>query len=317
MTNLPYIPTEYSVKPGIKKLGDENHFIIDELLPLYKNEKQDARAENLSEYYLERVESKKWGFTEIQQANQKHMMKTACFWMAEQLSKEYKYISFFSEDEYYVLDNEITGETVYVDEDLQVMQVTKSPLCMCAKQCSGCKHPTPTYVNLFDALCSQIQEDVCVMQHDRLVSAHVCLPSWWSPREKMMMSMAEIHKDVPGMDQTAYEHIWNACLHKGPFIRYNWTLTSSPILNQHPSKNIGKDFDKDDLFLRVERQVLKGITETQSVLFLIRTYVADVKTLEKSQREALANAIDKMSYEELKYKGLTNHQESVILRCIN
>ena len=129
--------------------------------------------------------------------------------------------------------------------------------------------------------------------------------------------MAEIHKDVPGLEQTSYEHIWNACLHKGPFIRYNWTLTSSPILNQHPSKNIGKDFDKDDLFLRVERQVLKGITETQSVVFLIRTYVADVKTLEKSQREALANAIDKMSYEELKYKGLTNHQESVILRCIN
>ena len=56
MTQLPYIPTEYSVKPGIKKLGDENHFIIDELLPLYKNEKQDARAENLSEYYLERKE---------------------------------------------------------------------------------------------------------------------------------------------------------------------------------------------------------------------------------------------------------------------
>ena len=304
MTNLPYVPTEYTVKPGIKKLEGENHFIIDKLLPLYKNEKQDARAENLSEYYLERIESKKWGFTEIQQANQKHMMKTACFWMAEQLSKEYKYISFFSEDEYYVLDNEITGETVYVDEDLQVMQVTKSPICTCAKQCSGCKYPIPNYVNLFDAICSQIQEDVCVMQHDRLVSAHVCLPSWWSPKEKMMMSMAEMHKDVPGMDKTAYEHIWNACLHKGPFIRYNWTLTSSPILNQHPSKNIGKDFDKDDLFLRVERQVLKGIAEVQSVVFLIRTFVADIKTLAKEQRNTLAEVINKMNNEEISYKGL-------------
>ena len=106
-------------------------------------------------------------------------------------------------------------------------------------------------------------------------------------------------------------------MNKGPFIRYNWTLTSSPILNQHPTKNIGKDFDNGDLFLRVERQVLKGFAEIHSVLFLIRTYVADVKTLEKSQREALANAIDKMSDEELKYKGLTNHKECVILRCIN
>ena len=123
-------------------------------------------------------------------------MKTICFWMAEQLSKEYKYIRFFSEDKYYVLDNEITGETVYVDEELQVMQVIKSPLCMCTKQCSGCKYPTPTYVNLFDALCSQIQEDACVMQHDRLASAHVCLPSWWSPREKMMMSITGINQMV-------------------------------------------------------------------------------------------------------------------------
>ena len=107
MTNLPYIPTEYSVKPGIKKLEDENHFIIDEQLPLYKNEKHDARAENLSQYYLERGECKKWGFSEIQSGNQKYLMKTICFWMAEQLSKEYSYIKFFSEDDYYVLDNAI------------------------------------------------------------------------------------------------------------------------------------------------------------------------------------------------------------------
>ena len=53
MSNLPWFPTKYSVSPGIKKLGGEKHFIIDDLLPLYKNEKQDARAENISEYYLE------------------------------------------------------------------------------------------------------------------------------------------------------------------------------------------------------------------------------------------------------------------------
>tara|TARA_R100001086_G_scaffold237142_1_gene161044 strand:- start:518 stop:1432 length:915 start_codon:yes stop_codon:yes gene_type:complete len=304
MTNLPWFPTKYSVSPGIKKLGGEKHFIIDDLLPLYKNEKQDARAENISEYYLE-------------EQNQTNLMKVICFWMAEQLSKEYKHISFYNEDDYYILDNEITGETVYTDESLNVLQVTKSPLCSCSKSCSGCKYPNPLYTNLFDALCSQIQEDVCVMQNDKLVSAHVCLPSWWSPKEKMMMSMAEIHKDVPGMEKTAYEHIWKACLHKAPFIRYNWTLTNSPVLNQHPTKNIGKDFDQDSLYLRVERQVLKGFSNVQGVLFLIRTYVADVNTLKKSQRKAIANAIEGMTDQELEYKGLTNHKEKVILVCGN
>ncbi len=304
MSNLPWFPTKYSVNPGIKKLGGEKHFIIDDLLPLYKNEKQDARAENISEYYLE-------------EQSQTNLMKVICFWMAEQLSKEYKHISFYNENDYYILDNEITGETVYTDESLNVLQVTKSPLCECSKSCSGCKYPNPLYTNLFDALCSQIQEDVCVMQNDRLVSAHVCLPSWWIPKEKMMMSMAEIHKDVPGMEKTAYDHIWNASLHKGPFIRYNWMLTNSPVLNQHPTKNIGKDFDQDSLYLRVERQVLKGFPKVQGVLFLIRTYVVDINTLKKSQRKTIANAIEGMTDQELEYKGLTNHKEKVILVCGN
>lgn len=297
-------PTEYTVKPGISKLGDEKFFIIDDLLPLYKNEKQDARADDLSEYYLERTESKSQGFTEIQKATQKHLMKNTCFWMAEQLSKEYKHIHFFSEDDYYVFDNELTNETVYLDEDLKVLQVVKSPLCLCSKQCGGCKYPTPNYVNLFDAICSQIQEDVCIMQHDNLVAAHACLPSWWTPKEKMMKGMADIHCDVPGMNKTAYEQIWNACLNKGPYIRHNWTLTSSPILNQHPSKNIGKDFNKGELFLRIERQVLRGFAPTHSVLFLIRTFVAPIKTLDKSQRETLVKVVDNMSAEEISYKGL-------------
>ena len=66
----------------------------------------------------------------------------------------------------------------------------------------------------------------------------------------------------------------------------------------------------------MERQILQGFPEVHGVLFLIRTYVADIKTLEKNQRAAIAKAIVQMSEEELEYKGLTNNKESVILRCI-
>ena len=37
MTNLPYIPTEHSAKPGLRKLEEEPHFIIDEWYPDYRN----------------------------------------------------------------------------------------------------------------------------------------------------------------------------------------------------------------------------------------------------------------------------------------
>ena len=310
MTNLPYVPTEYSVKPGLKKLEDDPHFIIDEWYPDYRNEKMDARHENLEKYYIEKPA--KTGLRRVeQQSTHNVLMKTITFWMAETLAKQYKKISFRPQKELYVFHNDYANESVWVDEDLNVVQTIKSPTHDHSKK-RGDKYPDPPYKNLFDAICSQIQEDVCIMRNDELVTNHVCLPSWWSPEEKMGMSMAEIHADIPGMEKTAYDHIWNACLHKSPYLRYNWTLTDTPILNQHPSKNIGKNFDRESLFLRVERQVLQGFPEVHAVLFLIRTDdVIDVHTLNKEQRKTLATAIDNMSDDELYYKGLTNYKDRV------
>ena len=50
----------------------------------------------------------------------------------------------------------------------------------------------------------------------------------------------------------------------------------------------------------------------QGVLFLIRTYVSDIKTLEKHQRVALGAAVNKMTDDELEYKGLTHYRENVV-----
>ena len=306
MTNLPYIPTEYNVKPGLKKLEEEKHFIIDDLYSIYRNEKMAARHEKLEKYYIEDPICPPY------RPNAHSMlMKTVTLWMAQALAKEYKKISFRPVEELYVLHNDYSNESVWVDEDLNVVQIVKSPNYWYSTD-RGKKYPAPAYKNLFDALCSQIQEDVCILRDDQLVASHVCLPSWWSPEEKMRKSMKEMHKDVPGMDETSYEHIWNACLHKGPYIRYNWTLTDTPILNQHPSKNIGKEFDRENLFLRVERQVLQGFPEVHGILFLIRTYVGDIKTLEKKQRVTLGDAVNKMTADELEYKGLTHYKENVV-----
>ena len=308
MTNLPYIPTEYNVRPGLKKLEEEKHFIIDEFYSIYRNEKMDARHEQLNKYYIEEPICPP---PPLKPNGHYALMKTVSLWMAQTLAKQYKKISFQPEEELYVLHNDYSNESVWVDEDLNVVQTIKTPDYWYSKD-RGDRYPNPAYKNLFDAVCSQIQEDVCILQLDQLVASHVCLPSWWSPEEKMKKSMKEMHKDVPGMDETSYEHIWNACLHKGPYIRYNWTLTDTPILNQHPSKNIGKEFDRENLFLRVERQVLQGFPEVHGILFLIRTYVGDIKTLDKKHRVALGDAVNKMTADELEYKGLTSYKENVV-----
>ena len=94
MNNLPYVPTEYSTNPGIKKLGDEPHFIIDGLYPTYRNEIMDARTEDLGKYYIEKPSVR--GMHNKQEASATHnfLMKTVSFWMAHFLSKKYKEIEF-------------------------------------------------------------------------------------------------------------------------------------------------------------------------------------------------------------------------------
>ena len=295
----------YSVKPALNQLHDGPWFITDDKHREYKNEKHNARAEGLDKYYTERGIDKDYGFTDIQVANQKSLMKTVTLGMIEELADKDKDINFFSEQDMYILENERTNETVYSDEKLNVLQVIKSPTCNCNPNHKGCGYPKPIYKNLFDAVCSQIQEDVCVMQHDSLAAVHVCLPSHWKPADRIGQNFATIHGEVPGMGKMKHDKIWSACVNKGPYERFNWTLTDSPILNQHPDKNIGKDFDSDELYLRIERQVLKGFPKVQGLLFMIRTFVINIEELDKEQKISIINSIEGMNADELIYKGLS------------
>ena len=301
---LSELVSTYSVKPALNQLRDGPWFITDDKHKDYKNEKQDARAEDLGKYYKERS-------ADNQLVTHKSLMKTVTFEMVNELVAKDKDISFFSEGDTYIFENERTYESVYVDEDLNVLQIIKSPVCNCNSKHNGCKYPLPSYVTLFDAVCSQIQEDVCVMQQNgkdmasnSLAAVHVCLPSQWKPADKIGEDFATIHGKVPGMDKMKHDKIWSACVNRGPYERFNWTLTDSPILNQHPDKKIGKDFSSDELYLRIERQVLKGFPSVQGLLFLIRTFVIDINDLEKEQRKSIIGSIEGMSSDELTYKGL-------------
>ena len=51
---LSELVSTYSVKPALSQLHDGPWFITDDKHKEYKNEKQDARAEDLGKYYKER-----------------------------------------------------------------------------------------------------------------------------------------------------------------------------------------------------------------------------------------------------------------------
>ena len=108
MTNLPYIPTEYNVKPGLKKLEEEKHFIIDDLYSVYRNEKMDARHEKLEKYYIEKPTCPP---PPLKPNGHYALMKTITLWMAQTLAKQYKKISFKPEEELY--DTEADPDEVH------------------------------------------------------------------------------------------------------------------------------------------------------------------------------------------------------------
>ena len=123
MNTLPYIPTEYNANPGIKKLEDEPHFIIDGLYPLYRNEIMDARSEDIDKYYIEKPSIKNMYNTQQVSATHNLLMKTVSFWMADTLSKQYKEIEFESDEDLYVFHNDFTGESTWFNEELKIFIV--------------------------------------------------------------------------------------------------------------------------------------------------------------------------------------------------
>jgi hypothetical protein len=116
-------------------------------------------------------------------------------------------------------------------------------------------------------------------------------------------------------------------IHKGPYVRFAWGLSTDINLNQHPSlvtddgKNIsqGRCFSLDNrsLYMRIERQVILGIPEINGFLFTIRTYFRDIQTItNKSQLRRLVKVIESMSDETGIYKGIYD-QKAEILKWLN
>jgi len=168
----------------------------------------------------------------------------------------------------------------------------------------------PEYKNLFDALALQVQEDICLMQMTdagtKLIAAHLCAANHWSARDKLLMDMPHLHQHVPGFadDNKEPEKLLQGISHKTEaYVRFAWGLCDQATLNQHPHALL-ESKSSDNLFMRIERQVIWPIADSEILLFTIRTYFQDCAALEKQQRQSLINAVNSMSEATLKYKNI-------------
>lgn len=168
-------------------------------------------------------------------------------------------------------------------------------------------------------LCLAFAEDFAVIDG---ASAHipwlaVCLPSHWSPNEKVGRHFAEVHAPVADNQVliTASAHLARLVTGNERWERFVWTITPSGALDHHPQRCGAMDWaDDSEAFLRTERQTFIPLPEHRQAVFTIHVEVQRlgdaVQTGDQAQR--LHEAIASMSPAVLDYRNLAAPRERLL-----
>lgn len=110
----------------------------------------------------------------------------------------------------------------------------------------------------------------------RMSGGVVCFPSGWALEEKMGHTLEFIHGVVPGLNPLLSSPINQFLSKLKPGVAYqrdNWGIAATDELNQHPGRRLPAPVLPvvfDQLWLRVEYQVLIALPRSKGVLFGIR-----------------------------------------------
>ena len=169
-----------------------------------------------------------------------------------------------------------------------------------------------------------VQEDLIIMKQTEedyhLESASLCAPTRWSLKDKFRESLSKIHKEVPGYEQKIgkrVDSIFSNLPDDKIFERFNWSIFDSPELFQPiNSKTLVeiRDLRPQELFIRVERQTIRRLEQSKSVLFTVRVHVDPITAILDSKRsiEDLINAISNLDRDMKNYKVITPFEENLI-----
>ena len=304
---FPFRKGIYEVVPGLQPLGtdfgngkkDSNIFQIDQEFHSYHQNKETCRKEGIKKY------------VHFDEFNGDISQKIVKFCL-ERLVKEYPKV--------FHLKNGKNNQKIFQN------LLTKEELIFNKEFSLNSSH----YLNAFDALAFQVQEDLAVWcldfksKRNWLSAIHLCAPNHWSPREKIGKDFRKVHAPVANNEKIIRPapSLVEAMVFKGPFVRFVWGLATDRRLNHHPDPPKGEDqkewrgrvFDPKNptLFVRIERQTLFGFSKVGASLFTIRTYFLDCKDLSKNDQQKLTLAIKSMNEDEKKYKGLDRDFGSII-----
>jgi dimethylamine monooxygenase subunit A len=153
-----------------------------------------------------------------------------------------------------------------------------------------------------------------------VVGGVVCFPSSWSLPEKIGLTLAQTHAPVPLLNEQLAARVRTA-LDRLPsdaaWERDNWGLSRDGDRNHHPKrprKRLDQTVEPNDVWLRVERQILYRLPQTGGILFGIRLEITPWRELAQIE-EALAGlrcGLESMPADIAAYKGLASARSKIL-----
>ncbi len=177
--------------------------------------------------------------------------------------------------------------------------------------------PGPGGVHPLDLAGRLVQEDLCLLapgpQGWVLAAASLCFPSRWRLADKLGRSQADVHGPVAGYRANLALRVDRMFDRLGDRIvwRRNWFVHPDPRLFQ-PDRPVDGDPVIEasrcgaELFLRSERQTLRGLPGSGWILFTIRTQQEPLATFlaDGPRRERFARYLTDTAGDQLAHRGI-------------
>ena len=154
----------------------------------------------------------------------------------------------------------------------------------------------------------------------RVVGGIVCFPSSWALTEKLGLPMRDVHSPVPGLNAALGGQIerFLAKLASGTaWSRENWSLSRSDERNQHTSRPraaFDLNTSRDEVWIRLEHQLLMRLPVSGAVLFGIRIELVPLAELKRAPAAAacFARILRTMAPEAAAYKNFAAVREHLL-----
>jgi hypothetical protein len=163
-------------------------------------------------------------------------------------------------------------------------------------------------------LCGRLaQEDFCLLRDGILVGATLSAPARWRLADKIGQPLAAIHAPVAGYAATLerpVDRLFDRLRPERLVWRLNWGVVDHPARFQPVRPRLDAPITAaaagERLWLRVERQTLRKLAETEAMVFTIRTHITRLDRAVATPAAAadLASALRAMPQDMLRYKQI-------------